>query len=186
MKISRIMSRRDMLRLSRSVSLGCCSLGLSVTACHKEVLEGNLLPFGLDDRPIIEGLTEAYSTLPFEAMEKAREGSYLTCKHLLNDIRDEQADVFGQISLALTILELGPLLSSNFGRFSELEPKMQSRFIEQWLIEGGFRSEIAYGIRPIFLFSLYEQPEIKRYLGMDQSTLSKSHSDQKGGHNESY
>jgi hypothetical protein len=170
----RVLSRRDLIRVTRSVGIGCAFLGMSPTACKLETAEDDFLAFGLKTRPLFCGLLRSYSQLAKPLAKTVIDRAYELCWRLLSGISQSQPMLYSDLGLAFTILELGPLFSSKLARFSDLANSDQVAFLKEWQSLSGFQADITYGVRPLFMFAIYDQPELKKLLGIDPPMVARS------------
>ena len=158
------LSRRDFLRLSRGVAQ-CSMLGLGVSGC---------IPKVADSHDVILSLARGYSGIELSpSMELEVKSNF---SWIMQTIANSWPDIITDIEIGLWVMDVcGYLFGGERLRYAQSTDV--SRMISQWSGSDDFRGEIAYGLRPMFLLSVYESMEVKKIVGYEQPWVSRSRVD---------
>lgn len=164
-----VLSRRRLFAISAHVSAAALFVGLA-PSCSRPSQDKILWP-GMDDDVVLTKLLAAYSGLgskPVKENDLVLEGALDTVKVMLSGIEMAFPGLYKDLCLALSVLEAAPLVSGYWDWFSNLTSKEQEELLNSWIESPvKFQVEIAYGLKPLFIYAVYEQPSIKARLGYD-------------------
>lgn len=158
------LSRRDFIRLSRGVTQ-YSMLGLGVSGC---------IPKVTDSGDLILNLARGYSGIEFSLpMELEVKSNF---SWIVQTIANSWPDIITDIEIGLWVMDVFGYLYGG-GKLRYAQSNEVSRMIRQWTESDDFRGEIAYGLRPMFLLSVYESMEVKKIVGYEQPWVTRSRVD---------